>query len=61
MEIWEFLHRSYNVLASLYYHQTKYEQALDYCDKALSVAERLPDKKDCICEILLLKADVSVF
>lgn len=61
MDLWEFLHRSYNVLASLYYHQTKFEQALDYCDKALNVAERLPDKVNNVCEMLLLKADVSMF
>lgn len=61
MDLWEFLHRSYNVLSSLYYHQTKFEQALDVCDKALNVAERLPDKVNNVCEMLLLKADVSLF
>lgn len=61
MDIWDILFRAYNALASLYQHEKKNEKALEFLDKALNVAQRLSEKKQLSCDILLQKADVSIW
>jgi hypothetical protein len=47
------------MLANLFYNRGEHTPALENVDKALNVAQRLPDKEQQMCESLQLKADVS--
>ncbi|XP_054283559.1 tonsoku-like protein [Macrosteles quadrilineatus] len=58
MDIWNILCSSYSGLGTLYYNQGDHTRALTNIDKALNVAQRLPDRNQQICEALLLKADI---
>ncbi|XP_055914034.1 tonsoku-like protein [Eupeodes corollae] len=60
-EIFELLHLCYVSMSLLYqYKMNDSTLALRYCNLALEVAKRLPDKVKKICETLIAKAEILV-
>lgn len=60
LDLWEDLYRTYSALASVHQKHNEKNHAIKTYDLALNVAERLSNKTQLMCEILLLKSDVSV-
>ncbi|CAH1399483.1 unnamed protein product [Nezara viridula] len=58
LDLWEDLYRTYTALGSIYHKHSDKNEALRTYDLAVDVAERLTNKIQLVCELLLQKTDV---
>ncbi|XP_014276725.1 tonsoku-like protein [Halyomorpha halys] len=58
LDLWEDLYRTYAALGSIYHKHSDKKEALRTYELAVDVAERLPNKIQLVCELLLQKTDV---
>lgn len=58
LDLWEDLYRTYTALGSIYHKHSDKKEALKTYDLAIDVAERLSNKIQLVCELLLQKTDV---
>ncbi|KAF5303927.1 hypothetical protein FQA39_LY01712 [Lamprigera yunnana] len=59
-DLFEQLHRGYIALSTLYDRKKVYDEAIRYCNLALSVAERLKNKVNLMRNALLTKSDILI-